>query len=112
MGLLRADSLRLPSAYACRSGDACCYCTAAGRREMAEAELAKHGPVVKSPSGYPIQNPWLAIANKALEQMMKIGIELGLTPASRSRIKAARLAKPTASGGTIFQDYRVAHHAQ
>jgi phage terminase small subunit len=28
-----------------------CYCTAAGRREMAEAELAKHGPVVKSPSG-------------------------------------------------------------
>jgi len=63
-----------------------CFCVAAGRRAQAEMELAKTGPVVKSPSGYPIQNPWLAVANKAMEQMLKWGQELGLSPAARSRL--------------------------
>jgi len=79
-----------------------CYCTAAARRSAAEAELAKHGPVVKSPSGYPIQNPWLAIANKAMEQMLKWGQELGLSPSSRSRIKTTAPAKPAETGAARF----------
>jgi P27 family predicted phage terminase small subunit len=79
-----------------------CYCTAAARRAQAEEELSTHGPVVKSPSGYPIQNPWLAIANKAMEQMLRWGAELGLSPASRTRIKAAPPAKPTAVGRDRF----------
>ncbi len=69
-----------------------CYCAAAGRREQAEEELGRLGPVVKSPSGYPIQNPWLAIANKSMEQMLKWGQELGLSPAARSRIKIEPVA--------------------
>jgi P27 family predicted phage terminase small subunit len=43
--------------------------------------------MVRSPSGYPIQNPMLAIANKAQEQCLKILAEFGLTPSSRSRIR-------------------------
>jgi P27 family predicted phage terminase small subunit len=79
-----------------------CYCVAAGRRAQAEEELAKHGPVVKSPSGYPIQNPWLAIANKAMEQLIRWGVELGLSPASRSRIKTAPQATEAPAGRARF----------
>ena len=64
-----------------------CFCVAAGRRMQAEEEIKKEGPIIKAPSGYPIQNPWLAITNKAMEQLLKWGTELGLSPASRTRVK-------------------------
>lgn len=62
------------------------YCTHWGRWVDAEEQLRKHGPIVKSPSGYPIQNPYLAIANKAMQAMAKLLVEFGMTPSSRSRI--------------------------
>jgi Phage terminase, small subunit len=43
---------------------------------------------VKSPTGYPMQSPYLAIANRQAELMMRIASEFGFTPASRSRISA------------------------
>lgn len=43
---------------------------------------------MKTPSGHVQQNPWLQVANKALEQMHKLLAEFGLTPASRSRVAA------------------------
>ena len=64
------------------------YAQAWGRWCEAEEQLRKHGPIVKSPSGFPIQNPYLAVANKAMEQIMKMSVEFGLTPSSRSRIDA------------------------
>jgi P27 family predicted phage terminase small subunit len=64
------------------------YCTAWQRWVEAEEQLKKHGPVVKSPSGFPIQNPYLAICNKAIEQLTKLSAEFGLTPSSRTRISA------------------------
>jgi len=81
-----------------------CFCTAAGRRAQAEEELGRDGPVVKSPSGYPIQNPWLPIANKAMEQLQKWGQELGLSPAARSRLHAT--PAPVEAAKTRF--FRVA----
>lgn len=53
----------------------------------AERHLTEDGPVVKSPTGYPIQNPYLAIANKALEQMDRYLSKFGMTPADRTRIR-------------------------
>lgn len=44
--------------------------------------------MVKAPSGFPVQSPFLAIANKALEQMTKLMIEFGMTPSSRTRVHA------------------------
>jgi phage terminase small subunit len=44
--------------------------------------------MIKSPQGFPIQSPYLAIANRPSEIMMRIASEFGLTPASRSRISA------------------------
>lgn len=48
--------------------------------------IQKYGPLVKSPNGYPLVSPYLAIANKQAEIMIPIGSEFGFTPASRSRI--------------------------
>ena len=62
------------------------YCQAWGRWVDAERMLTQYGSVVKAPSGYLIQSPYLAIANKALAQMMRILTEFGMTPSSRSRI--------------------------
>ena len=69
-----------------------CYCVAVSRRQQAEEGIAKSGLLVKSPNGYPMQTPWLAIANKSMEQMLKWGQELGLSPVARSRIKIAAKA--------------------
>ena len=63
------------------------YCQAWSRWVKAEGEIQKHDLVVKAPgSGYPIQNPYLRIANTAMDFMRKFLVEFGLTPASRSRI--------------------------
>jgi len=48
--------------------------------------IQKYGPLVKSPNGYPQVSPYLSIANKQAEIMIRIASEFGFTPASRSRI--------------------------
>ena len=63
------------------------YCEAWARWREATDAVAERGMLVKSPSGYPIQNPYLSIANKAFEQMQKMLVEFGMTPSSRSRIQ-------------------------
>jgi P27 family predicted phage terminase small subunit len=63
-------------------------CQAWARWVAAEEELKKTGPIVKSPSGFPIQNPYLAVANKSMEPIVKLSAEFGLTPSSRTRISA------------------------
>lgn len=75
------------------------YCTVFARWREAEAMVAKKGLVVVTNvkrddegnvigGGNYIQNPWLAVANKALEQMCKLEAEFGMTPSSRTRVKA------------------------
>jgi len=53
----------------------------------ATTALRQSGLLIKSPSGYPLQNPLLAIANKAHEQLVRLLAEFGMTPASRTRIQ-------------------------
>lgn len=65
------------------------YCQAWSRWVEAEAKLAEFGIVVKSPSGYLQQSPYLSIANKAMEQMTRLLVEFGMSPASRSRVSAS-----------------------
>jgi P27 family predicted phage terminase small subunit len=64
------------------------YCQAYGRWVEAEEKLKETPVMVRTPSGYVQQNPWLSIANRQLELMGRFMAELGLTPASRSRIRA------------------------
>lgn len=65
------------------------YCTVFARWVEAERELRKTAKLVKSPSGYPLQNPWLAISNRAIEQMRQLGSDLGLSAAALTRISRA-----------------------
>ena len=64
------------------------YCQAWGRWVEAEEALKKYGMMVKSPSGFPMQSPYLAIANKAMEQMRALLTEFGMSPSSRTRVHA------------------------
>ena len=68
------------------------YCYAYGLWVEAVEAVQKFGAMVKSPSGYPIQSPYIAIANRQSEIMMRISSEFGLTPASRSRIATPQKA--------------------
>jgi P27 family predicted phage terminase small subunit len=62
------------------------YCGAYELWAEATEAIQKYGSMVKSPSGYPIQSPYVAVANRQAEIMMRIASEFGFTPASRSRI--------------------------
>jgi P27 family predicted phage terminase small subunit len=63
------------------------------RMRRCEAHLAQHGPIVAAPrTGVPMQNPYLAIANRAAETVAKMAAELGLTPSARGRVRP--LKKP------------------
>jgi P27 family predicted phage terminase small subunit len=66
------------------------YCQSWARWVEAEANLVKYGTVMKSPSGFPIQSPYLAIANKAMGQMTRLLVEFGMSPSSRTRVSISR----------------------
>ena len=71
------------------------YCHAYALWAEAVEGIQKHGAMVKSPNGYPIQSPYIAIANRQAEIMMRIASEFGFTPASRSRITTPSPAEPS-----------------
>ncbi len=51
--------------------------------------------MIKSPNGFPQQSPYVSVANRQAEIMMRIASEFGFTPVSRSRIAAPSPAEPT-----------------
>lgn len=62
-------------------------CVQWARWRLAEAEIAKLGPLIKAPvTGVPMVNPYLSIANQAADRFIKLAAELGLTPAMRGRV--------------------------
>lgn len=71
------------------------YCQVYARWVEAEEQIQKHGTVWKltTKAGTPWvqQSPYLQVANKALEQMMRYLVEFGMSPASRSRVHALPL---------------------
>ena len=75
------------------------YCGAYAMWAEATEAIQKFGTMVKSPSGYPIQSPYVAVANRQAEIMMRIASEFGFTPASRSRI-----ATPPKDERTLFDN--------
>src|SRR5690349_10393596 len=71
------------------------YCGAYALWAEATEALQKYGAMIKSPQGFPIQSPYLAIANRQAEIMMRIASEFGFTPASRSRIATPQSSLPS-----------------
>ena len=62
------------------------YCQSYARWVEAEVKLKETPAILKTPSGYVQQSPWLSIANKQLELMGRYMAELGLTPSARQRL--------------------------
>lgn len=63
-------------------------------------KVRQSGMVIQTPNGYPIPNPYLGIATRALAGCTRLWPELGLTPSSRSRVGIT--APPTADPFTEF----------
>ena len=61
------------------------YCGAFAIWVEAMEALQKFGTMIKSPTGYPVQSPYVAIVNRQAELMLRIAGEFGFTPAARSR---------------------------
>ena len=70
------------------------YCGTYALWAEATEAIQKYGAMIKSPQGFPIQSPYVAIANRQAEIMMRIASEFGFTPASRSRISAPSASPP------------------
>jgi len=70
------------------------YCGAYALWAEATEAIQKYGTMIKSPSGYPVQSPYVAVANRQAEIMMRIASEFGFTPASRSRISSPMPTEP------------------
>ena len=65
------------------------YCDSCAAYQNAKEQIEKYGPIVKAPSGYVQPSPYVAIKNKAWDQMKSMMGEFGMTPASRTRVNAA-----------------------
>jgi P27 family predicted phage terminase small subunit len=63
------------------------YCQAHALWVEAVASIERYGTMVKSPNGYPMQSPYVAVANKQVDIMVRIAAEFGMTPSSRTRIR-------------------------
>lgn len=71
------------------------YCGAYALWAESTEAIQKFGVMVKSPTGFPMQSPYVSIANRQAEIMMRIAAEFGFTPASRGRISTPSPTEPT-----------------
>ena len=69
------------------------YCQSYARWVEAETQVEKEGQVLERQSGRHYLNPNLAAASLALKQLMAYAVQLGLTPAARSRIGVEKPAQ-------------------
>ncbi len=65
------------------------YCETYARWLDAKDKVTEKGAVLVTSNGNLVQNPYLAVANKSQDQMLKILAEFGMTPSSRTRVSAS-----------------------
>ena len=85
------------------------YCGAYALWAEATEAIQKYGAMIKSPNGFPVQSPYLAIANRQTEIMMRIASEFGFTPASRSRIATPQPSEPDLFTASHDEDNATGH---
>lgn len=67
------------------------YCVNYVKWRQCEKNMDKEGFTFTTPNGYVQQRPEVAIGNKAQERLLAAAKELGLTPASRSRMNRSKI---------------------
>lgn len=78
------------------------YCMAWGDVVKATNKLKKEGEVIISEKGGMYQNPWVSIRNSAMDRMVKISAEFGMTPSSRARVKVETPTEEDEMAGFLF----------
>ena len=78
------------------------YCQAYQRWVSAEEQVKQFGEVVKTKAGNLIQNPYLSVANRAMDQMLIYARELGMTPSARSRLQVGSGEQPVSVAQDLF----------
>lgn len=69
------------------------YCLSWSRWVKAELMVQKTGEILKSKDGGLYQNPYLAVANRAKDDLRAIGALLGLNPCDRVRLHVEKKEK-------------------
>ncbi len=63
-------------------------CEALDRYQEAAEGIRRKGVVIKDPkTGFPVQNPYLKVANEAFTQVRQLLLEFGMTPSARARVQ-------------------------
>jgi P27 family predicted phage terminase small subunit len=70
------------------------FCTLWARHVEAETKILELGAVVRGATGGAVVSPWCHISSKTIELAVKLAAELGMTPASRARVKAVPKGEP------------------
>lgn len=78
------------------------YCVIYAQWVQAVKQIEEHGMLIKAQSGFPMQSPYLQIANKAQAEIRKWLVEFGMTPSSRTGLKTDK-PKPK-SKAQAFRD--------
>jgi P27 family predicted phage terminase small subunit len=68
-------------------------CMSYSRWIEAEQHVRREGCVISGSTGSPVMNPYVRVAAQALDQMRALMSDFGMTPSSRSRLKAESLAE-------------------
>lgn len=66
------------------------YCEAYSRWVYAVKKIQEMGYVRIGEEGAPITNPYLRVAREAYDQMIKAGIQIGMSPSSRASLKVEK----------------------
>ncbi len=79
------------------------YCSAWSRWTAAEQQVGTLGLVVKSPAGFPVANPYAAVAKDAQRQMRQWGNVLGLHNArARNTPRVTRRSRPLPRSSALW----------
>jgi P27 family predicted phage terminase small subunit len=70
------------------------YCVTWSHWIDAEAQIRKHGMVIKTKKGAPMVSPYVAIASRLMQQLKAWLEQFGMTPSARSRVKTDPGDKP------------------
>jgi P27 family predicted phage terminase small subunit len=62
------------------------YCLAWATMVKATEQLETKEMVIERAFGNLVQNPWLQVRNRAMDDMKRFAVEFGMTPSSRSRV--------------------------
>lgn len=66
----------------------------------------KQRPLIQqAPSGYPIKNPYVTIAQQSLVALDKLWSHFGLTPSARSRVRVSERVPPLRPDAEDFDEF-------